>query len=244
LKGDVLTKRLACFVHMNAEDRQIIQKLCNGPVKRVEAKADVIRQGESLPTAGLLQKGWACRYMTLTDGRRQIIGFLVPGDVFNIEMPGVRLDHSIGAITDCELLSFGNPIFGPLRSHPNVARALAIHRHVSNSILRNWVLNLGQRNALERIGNVFCELLIRLRCVGLTDDDAMFHFPVTQLELAEATGLTAVHVNRTLQDMRARKLVTVQNRELRILDFERLADLVMFDGTHLHPTLTECTSDG
>lgn len=236
----MLLKRLGCFVRMDTEDRQIITKLCNGPVKRIEAKTDVARQGESSPAAGLLQKGWACRYMTLTDGRRQIIGFLVPGDLYNFDLPGVRLDHSIGTITDCELIPLSNPLFGPLRNHPNVSRAVAIQRHVANAILRNWVLNLGQRNAFERIGNVFCELLVRLRCVGLAQD-GMFQFPVTQLELAEATGLTAVHVNRTLQDMRARKLVTVQNRELRILDFDRLADLVMFDGAHLHPTLAECT---
>ena len=238
MKGDILVRRLSCFVEMEAGDRETIHKLCNGPVKRVEAKADVARQGEASPVAGLLQKGWACRYMTLTDGRRQIIGFLVPGDLYNFEIPGVRLDHSVGAITDCEFVPLANPL-PALRERSNVARALAIHRHVSNALVRHWVLSLGQRNALERIGHVFCELAMRLRCVGLARD-GMFQFPVTQLELAEATGLTAVHVNRTLQDMRSRELVTVQSRELRILDFNRLADLVMFDGAHLHPTQGEC----
>lgn len=228
---------------MSAEDREAVHKLCNGPVKRVEAKADIARQGETSPVTGLLQNGWACRYMTLTDGRRQIIGFLVPGDLYNFEMPGIRLDHSIGAITDCDFVPLADPVKGSLREYPKVGRAMAIHRHVTNAIMRHWVLNLGQRNALERIGHVFCELLVRLRCVGLARDD-MFQFPVTQLELAEATGLTAVHVNRTLQDMRARGLVTIQSRELRILDFNRLADLVMFDGAHLHPTLGECTYHG
>lgn len=195
--------------------------------------------------ASLILKGWAYRYLMLPDGRRQIAGFLLPGDLCNFDLPGLlRLDYSVATLTECEVLQLAAPAIKRLAGgSARVEEAMAIHAHVSGAITRSWLLSLGQRSALERIGHLFCELHVRLRCVGLVDGEG-FEFPVTQIELAEATGLTAVHVNRTLQDMRARKLVILQNRHLRILDFERLANLVMFDGAYLHPTLTGCKGHG
>jgi CRP-like cAMP-binding protein len=235
---DALLKRLSCFAHLSDEDRAAISGACEGTRRRLKAKTDLFRQGDRIATVNILSTGWSCRLMTLPDGRRQIAGFLVPGDICKTDISGVSLDYSMAAITDSVYLQIPRVAFERLpREYPSIGEALAIHDHVASSILRNWVLNLGQRNAFERIGHLFCELLVRLRCIGQAQEDR-FHLPVTQIELAEATGLTPVHVNRTIQDLRARELVSLQNRELRILDFDRLADLVMFDGDYLHPVGT------
>ncbi|MBO9575307.1 MAG: Crp/Fnr family transcriptional regulator [Sphingobium sp.] len=233
-------ERLSCFAPLNEEDREALERACAGTKRRVKAKTDLFREGEKMATANILASGWACRFMTLPDGRRQIAGFLVPGDICRVEVPEIALDYSITALTDCTYLQINPGAMERLAaSRPAIGEALAVHEHVATAILRNWILNLGQRNAFERIGHLFCELLVRMKCVGEVVDNR-FRFPVTQVELAEATGLTPVHVNRTVQDMRARELVSLQNRELRILDFERLADLVMFDGDYLHPVEAGC----
>lgn len=235
-----LGKRLACFAPLSEDDREAIERVCAGTKRRVKAKTDLFREGEKMATANVLTSGWACRFMTLPNGRRQLAGFLVPGDICRGDVPEVALDYSVTALTECTYLQINPMTLERLAaSRPRIGEALAVHEHVATAILRNWIVNLGQRNAVERIGHLFCELLVRLRCIGEVADNR-FRFPVTQIELAEATGLTPVHVNRTVQEMRARGLVSLQNRELEILDFDRLADLVMFDGNYLHPVQAGC----
>jgi len=237
---EALLKRLGCFVRLNSEHKAAIMGACVGSHYHVRNKADFLRQGERVSGLHILTKGWACRLLILPDGRRQIAGFLIPGDICMTEVPDVYLDFSLSSLTDSSYLSLTNDTLDRLRTaYPPVRKGLALHDHVISAILRNWVVNLGQRNAFERIGHLFCEMLLRLRCIGMAENDT-YHFPVTQIELAEATGLTPVHVNRTLQDMRARGLVSLQNRELKILDFARLANLVMFDPGYLHPVEDGC----
>jgi len=241
---EALLARLECFVRLSSEQRAAIMNACFGSHYTVRAKADFLRQGDRMSGLHILTKGWAYRLLMLPDGRRQIAGFLIPGDICMTEVPDVRLDFSLSSLTDSTYLHLSNQTLDRLRAaYPAVGEGLAIHNHVASAILRNWVLNLGQRNAFERIGHLFCEMLIRLRCIGMAENDG-YHFPVTQIELAEATGLTPVHVNRTIQDMRARGLVSLQNRELKILDFARLANLVMFDPAYLHPVTGGCAQDG
>jgi len=241
---EALLKRLDCFVRLSSEHRTALMNACIGSRYHVRSRADFLRQGDRISGFHILTRGWACRLLMLPDGRRQIAGFLIPGDVCMTEVPGTRLDFSLFSLTDSSYLSLTNDALDRLRAaYPPMRDGLAIHHHVADAILRNWVLNLGQRSAFERIGHLFCEMLVRLHCIGMVANDS-YHFPVTQIELAEATGLTPVHVNRTLQDMRARGLVSLQNRELKILDFARLASLVMFDPAYLHPIGDGCIRNG
>jgi CRP-like cAMP-binding protein len=117
--------------------------------------------------------------------------------------------------------------------HPRVAQALWWATLVSAAVQREWTLNIGQRSALERISHLFCELFYRLRGVGLTIDHCI-EVPLTQTELADAVGLTPVHVNRTLQDMRAEGLIKLDRSELQILDLERLEAVAFFNPNYLH----------
>jgi len=235
MASEALLMRLSCFCPLSVEDRTAMAALCAGLPHHVPARSDLLREGDTVSAAHLLCDGWACRMMTMPDGRRQIAGFLMAGDLCGQIAPGIRLDHSVMALTDCLRLQIDPAAMErAAASHPGLGQALAVHDHVTGAMLRNWVLNLGRRNAFERIGHLFCELFVRLRCIG-RGGDGRCPFPVTQVELAEATGLSPVHVNRVIRDIRMRGLLSLGKRELRMLDFERLAALVMFDDRYLLP---------
>jgi CRP-like cAMP-binding protein len=179
--------------------------------------------------------GWGCRYKALPDGRRQIVSFFLPGDVCDLNtcMLG-QMDHSIGAITAMKVAEIGPDEFGALLDqHPRVTNALYWDGLVTLATQREWTLNVGQRSAYERIAHLLCELFIRLDMVGLTDGRSC-DFPLTQLDLADATGLTAVHVNRTLQELRRDALIELQSRTLTIPDLERLKAAGLFNSNYLH----------
>jgi CRP-like cAMP-binding protein len=117
--------------------------------------------------------------------------------------------------------------------HPRITQALFWDELVTVAIQREWTLNVGQRTAYERIAHLLCELYLRLRTVGLTDGTSC-HFPLTQVDLADATGLTAVHVNRTLQELRRDGLIELQSKTLTIPDLNALRQVALFNDNYLH----------
>ena len=144
------------------------------------------------------------------------------------------MDHSIGAITRLKVAMIGaDEMQGLTDERPRITQALWWHELVELAIQREWTVNLGQRTAYERIGHLLVELYLRLRTVGLAHDGRC-DFPLTQNDLADATGLTAVHVNRTLQELRRDKLIELERKQLHILDLERLEDVSMFNPNYLH----------
>ena len=118
-------------------------------------------------------------------------------------------------------------------ARPHLIRGLLWHEMVASGIQREWLLSIGQRSPLERLAHLFVELHQRLKAVGLVDDHS-FDFPITQHHLAEANGLSLVHVNRTLQEMRRDGLIALAERRLTILDFARLKRIAMFNSNYLH----------
>lgn len=183
----------------------------------------------------LVLDGWACRYKQMPDGRRQVLSFFVPGDlcdsnVFLLD----EIDHSIGAITRLRYAEIGPEDFDTMvSSSPALRRAFWWNELVAAAIAREWIVNVGQRTALERIAHLLCELFVRLRDAGLTDGDGC-DFPLTQADLAEATGLTSVHVNRTIQELRRDGLIILQGRRLTIPDLGALKRAGLFNGNYLH----------
>jgi CRP-like cAMP-binding protein len=144
------------------------------------------------------------------------------------------MDHSIGAITPITYLAIPPQQLDALISdHPRVGQALLWHELVNSSIMREWLLNLGQRSAFERIAHLFIEMYMRMRAIKQTQGHSC-PFPLTQSDLAEATGLTPVHINRTLQEMRREKLIELAGKQLQILEWERLKEIAMFDPDYLH----------
>lgn len=230
-----LILNLERYVRLSAEDHSALQKLNEAPLCQVRARKDIAREGENPTVVRLVVSGWACRYKDLPDGRRQIVGFFVPGDFCDLNVYILQqMDHSIGAITPVSYLAIPPDLMEWLTSsRPRVAQALLWHHLVEASVQREWLLNIGQRNALERLAHLFVELFLRLRVVGLAKTNVI-DFPLTQHDLAEATGITPVHLNRTLQELRRQGLVELRSKRLQILDLEVLMRLSMFNVNYLH----------
>jgi CRP-like cAMP-binding protein len=146
------------------------------------------------------------------------------------------MDHGVLTLTNCTLAQMPREaVIEITEKHPRLARALWWTTLVDEAILREWVGNIGRRTASQRIAHLFCEFLVRLQAIGLAEGGA-YEFPLTQAELADATGLSTVHVNRTLQELRAAGLITLKGRLLTIRDAERLKALAGFDPGYLHLT--------
>ncbi len=233
--GDLLTLKLEAFTKLSQHDKALLDRLARKNVRAVSARRDIVREGDVPRVVNLMLDGWACRYKQLPDGRRQIVAFFLPGDLCDANVFILReMDHSIGAITATRIAEISPPDFEALMEEsPRVTQALWWHELVNAAVQREWTTNVGQRTAYERISHLLCELFVRLRSVGMTDGDSC-DFPLTQVDLADATGLTAVHVNRTLQELRRDGLITLEHRKLIIPDLERLKDAAMFNSNYLH----------
>lgn len=230
-----LLNKLQQFTRFSASDRESLHRLASERVRGFAAREDLSREGDKPTAIFVMLRGWACRYKFLEDGRRQILAFFLPGDLCDLNIFILRrMDHSIGALTDVTLAEIGRPQFEELmEGHPRVTQALWWDSLVTIAIQREWTMSLGQRDALERIAHLLCELYLRLKGAGFAANGRCA-FPVTQADLADATGLSKVHVNRTLQELRQEGLIRLANRQLTILDLERLKQIAMFDANYLH----------
>lgn len=232
----VWVRRLEQGTPLPHDDRCRLDELVAAPVP-FEADRDVVVEGRVSPDAVVVLQGWACRYKLLSDGRRQITAFLLPGDMCDLhvflEQP---MDHSIGTLTPARVaLVPRDRLLGLARERWPVMQALWWSTLRGEAILREWLAVVGRRSAAERIAHLLYELLLRLQAVGLTEDHA-YVLPLTQAEIADTLGLTPVHVNRTLQTLRQDGLIELDsfgNRRLTILDPEGLAALADFDARYL-----------
>lgn len=231
----VLTRRLEEFTPLTPADRAELALLDEQPIHVIPAKRDLIQEGDKPRAVYLILEGWASRYRMLKDGRRQIVDFSIPGDLCDLNLFVLkRMDHSIGALTKLRVAEISREVLHRIVTNfPNITTALWWQELVSKSVGREWVLNVGQRNAEERIAHLFCEMFLRLESVGLTDG-ASCNFPPTQTDLAEATGLTPVHVNRTLQRLRLKELVVLEGGRLTIPDMAALQERALFSPDYLH----------
>jgi CRP-like cAMP-binding protein len=230
-----LILNLERYVRLSADDRDAIESLQQYRLVQIGARRNAISEGDKPQVVRLMVSGWACRYKELPDGRRQTVGLFLPGDFCDLNVYILQqMDHSIGAITPIAFHAIPPKALETIvRERPRVAQALLWHELVSSSIQREWLLNIGQRSAFERLAHLFVELFLRLRAVGMTRG-LECDFPLTQNDLAEATGVTPVHLNRTLQEMRRERLIELRGKRLFILDLERLMQVSMFNPNYLH----------
>ena len=229
-----LALRLDTFTRLSQDDRAAIERLSK--IARIVApRRDLIREGEMPQHIHLMVEGWACRYKALPDGRRQIVAFFVPGDFCDLNIYILRaMDHSVCAITRLAVADICRDDMDNLTAnYPRITQALWWESLVNGAIQREWTLNIGQRTAYERLSHLLVELYLRLKTVGLTQNGSC-DFPLTQNDLADATGLTAVHVNRTVQELRRDGLIELERRRLHIPDLQRIMDVAMFNPNYLH----------
>ena len=232
--GPAVASKLEAFTKLSADDRQALLNVTTN-TRFVDARRDLISEGDRPRFVHLVMDGWGARYKTLPDGKRQIVSLFLPGDFCDLNVYILKaMDHSIGAITRLKVAMITPDEMNALTcERPRITQALWWHELVTTAIQREWTLNLGQRTAYERLGHLLVELYLRLRTVGRAHDGRC-DFPLTQNDLADATGLTSVHVNRTLQELRRDGLIELERKQLHILDLDRLKDVAMFNPNYLH----------
>jgi CRP-like cAMP-binding protein len=230
-----LIRKLEQFVRLSSGDRGLLERAASERVRKFGPRADITREGEKPKDVHLILSGWACRYKQLEDGRRQIVSFFFPGDICDLNLFILKeMDHSIGTITPVTIADLPRNVFDEIGAgYPRISTALWWETLVNAAIQREWTMSLGQRTASERVAHLLCEIFLRLRLAGLTEGLSC-DFPLTQSDLAEATGLSKVHVNRTLQELRSAELIVLKGRYLMVPSLERLMDAGLFNANYLH----------
>jgi CRP-like cAMP-binding protein len=227
-------RKLEGFEPLQAADRAWLLSLIRDTVE-VAANQDIVSEGTNPEMVYLILDGLAMRYKVTFEGRRHIFAYLIPGDFCDLHVALLKkMDHSIRTLSPCRVARISPAkIIEMTERHPSLTRALWTCSLVDAATLREWLVNLGQRSASQRIAHLFTEMHVRMKAVGLADNGG-FDLPVTQEELADTMGLSNVHVNRSLKELREAGLVTLRNERVSIPDFERLAQYSSFDPSYLH----------
>lgn len=230
----LLIRKLGTFTELSSEEERALQDAV-GSTRSYGAHEDVIREGDMGSGVPVLIAGFACRHKMLPDGRRQIIGYFLPGDMCDARVFILRkMDHTISTLAPTTTCTLAREAILDLTSrYPRITRALWWNTLVEEAIVRQWLVNIGQRTALERLAHLFCEIHVRLQVVGLSTPTGC-ELPVTQSELADTVALSTVHVNRTLKELRRVGLVSMSSKSLVIHDLPGLRALAMFDPGYLH----------
>ena len=230
---NLLTRKLENFAPLGIDDKRFLDELVRKN-RMFERGKDIILVGDAPDNVHLILDGFACRYKLTSNGERHIMAYLVPGDFRDLHIAILKeMDHSIGTLSPCQVVDIPSSVIENLTERPGLMRALWWATLVDEAILREWLVNIGQREAPQRLAHLFCELLLRLNAVELTTMEG-FELPITQSELADTPGLSAVHVNRSLQMLRADGLIKLKDRNLLILDPHCLMEFSGFNPNYLH----------
>lgn len=215
------------------EDKRLLHAVV-GSGYVLKAGDDIVSEGDRTTVVHVVLEGHGYRYKTLTDGKRQIIGYLVPGDF--CDLYGFlldKMDHGMAARTACRVVDLTEEHILMLTARPALARALWWSELVNAAILREWLVNMGRRTPSARLAHILCELLVRLQVVGEAREDG-FRLELSQAELGDTVGLTTVSVNRALQRLRGAGLIRQTSRDIEIPDVAALRAFADFDPAYLH----------
>lgn len=227
-------RRISAVHHLTPEQRRALMGVC-GRLCELAPQRDILVEGEDNAHGYVLEEGWACRYRMLNDGRRQILDFLLPGDIICGNDSQVwPAGHSVATLTSCHLYLL------PLAGLPELCRRFPALQEVSDwmtqcelAIVQERIVDIGRRNAPERVAHLLLELMYRLRPVGLCTGRS-YELPLTQEMMADALGLSIVHVNRTLRRLNTLGLIRYLPGQVEILDEAELMRLAEFDAGYLH----------
>lgn len=224
---------------LSEEEGAALEAALSGPVN-LPARRTIVRRGEPVGHSTMLISGFMCRYMDARDGYRQLVSVHVAGDFIDLHgYPLGKLDHDLATLTDCVVATVEHERLAELvGGYPHLARMMWFATLLDAAMHREWIFRLGRLEATGRLAHFLCETYTRLAIVGLAAG-GRFDFPLTQQDLGEACGLTSVHINRTVRRLREAGLAEVANREVRILDFAKLAAIGEFNSDYLY--LDDCT---
>lgn len=232
----LLAKRMSHKAHLSDDDRAAITALPH--VRRnVNAQTYLIREGEPpRATCALLISGMAFRHKLTVEGARQIVSIHLPGELLDLQHLFLNIaDHSVQTLTEVETADIEREALQDIiLSRPAVARAFWVEGLIDASIYREWVLNVGRRDARTRIAHVLCEIAIRMRDAGLIEEGDRFTLPMTQEQLGDATGLTSVHVNRTIKALATEGLIEHGGRAISIANWAAMQRVGDFNPLYLH----------
>jgi CRP-like cAMP-binding protein len=221
---------------MTEEERAALLAL---PIQVVQFDAyrDIVREGDRPSRCFILLEGFACTSKISKAGKRQVMAYHVAGDIPDLQSLYLKvLDNSVSTVSNCRVGFVQHDAMRALfHAHPGLVEAFWRSTLIDGSLMREWMLNIGRRDAYARMAHLFCELVTRLEAVGLVLDGTC-ELPMTQPELADALGITPVHVNRTLRDLKAAELVTLNGRRLSVLDWNGLKTAAEFNPRYLHLT--------
>jgi CRP-like cAMP-binding protein len=231
---DRVVRRLKTRAPLTQADADAVR---NVPFVRrtLEPAAYIVREGEPPTHCALLLSGFAYRHKVTGEGQRQILSIHMPGEFLDLQNSFLDVaDHNVQALTRSEIAAVPVAAMSRLaEQHPLVGRALWIDTLIDSAIFREWIVNVGRRDATSRIAHLLCEFALRLEAADLARDHR-YELPMTQEQLADATGLTAVHVNRVLKDLQRRTLIARERRAVEIVDWERLRAVGDFNARYLH----------
>jgi CRP-like cAMP-binding protein len=230
----LLVRKLQQHAILNEADQQAIMAL-PFTSRKVEPGTYLVREGEVPNYCAVLQTGFAFRHKLTGNGNRQIVALQIPGDPTDLQSLYLdEADHSVQMLTRGEVAAIPRSQLQALsRSQPDLGRALMVAVLVDASIFREWVLNVGQRDAKTRIAHVLCEFAIRLEAQNLASRYG-YELPMTQEQLADVTGLTNVHVNRTLKQLETEGLIKRDRRHISFPNWQRLMEAGDFNSRYLH----------
>ena len=229
------TTKLSQVARLEPGDKALLDRLTARP-PRVCAGRTLIRQGEPPDHVNVVMSGWIARYKILGGGQRQIMALLTPGDMCDMHVFLLKtMDHSLCAIGDAEVAMLSrHDVMAILHTRPVLTGALWWSSLQNEAILREWITSLGRRDAYARTAHLMYELHLRLSGAGVPNGAAGYEFPLTQTDLADALGMSVVHVNRVVQRLREDDLIVLKRGRLFIPDPDALAAAAEFDPSYLH----------
>lgn len=233
MKNEPLLRKLGAFVALSEAEISVIDRL-HKRRRTFVAGRDLVHQGQSDQAAYILMSGWACSYKILQDGQRQIVDFQIPGDFLGLRSVLLHMsDHSIEPVTEIEVTEVHvSDLLGAFAQTPRLATAVLWAASRDEAMVVEHLVDIGRRDAAERMGHFLLELGSRLTLVGM-GSKAGYDCPLTQYLLADAMGLSAVHVNRVLRQLREAGLVTFRDGHVTFDNYERLTEFADFDPTYL-----------
>ena len=219
---------------ISAEEEAALRAAIEGP-QEIASDTTYIRAGVELSVSTVLLEGLMCRYKDLRNGERQITELHVAGDFADLHSFTLkRLDHNIMTLTPCRVATLPHERLREItEQHPHLTRVYWFGTNLDGAIHREWEVSLGRRTAISKVAHLFCELHVRLGIVGLTDG-LSYELALTQMDLAECLGLTSVHINRTLKELREGGLVEFRDRTVAIQDLDGLQRVAEFDPSYLY----------
>ncbi len=229
----IIAKLDSIFALSNEEKAAIMRLPLQ--VQDLRADQDIVREGDRPSRCCAVLEGFTGTYKMTYEGKRQITAFQIAGDIPDLLRLHLRtLDVSLCTLTSCRVAFIQHePLRELCQAYPRIADALWRQTLIEGSVFREWMLNVARREAYERLSHLLCELVTRMRAVGLVRDHAC-ELPITQSEFADATGLSTVHVNRTIQELRAAGLISLKGKTLTVLDWEGLKRAGDFNPVYLH----------